>query len=311
MLFTQSFSIIRKRLVARISLGQMGSASRRILDLSAEMRPVLMGNSGTSNRPCIWSGHSLYYASSLASPLGTPNSNNATRVVVADCSQMDCQLLVDAIERQRSLKVEDCAVTSTETLSAIRRNQPDIVVLSTRLQDGPLAGFSVLQNLHSSQSTSRVVVLLDDEDPSLVVEAFRAGARGVFCRRIHGFPDLRKCMQSVRNGKVWASNKHLEWIVAALTEAPEAKTSGPKMAKILSKREQEIARMVAAALTNRELSEKLVLSQHTVKNYLSRIFEKLGISTRSELVLYVLNQSKPTVAQMNEPRGRLLNDQSA
>jgi two-component system, NarL family, nitrate/nitrite response regulator NarL len=224
---------------------------------------------------------------------------------------MDCQLLVEAVERQRSFKVEDCATTSAEALSAIRRNRPDIVVLSTRLQDGPLAGFSVLQNLHSSQSTSRVIMLLDDEDPSLVVEAFREGARGVFCRRIHGFPELRKCMQSVRTGKIWASNNQLEWIVAALTEAPDTKTTSPQMTKVLSKREHEIAKLVAAALTNRELSKKLGLSRHTIKNYLSHIFEKLGISTRSELVLYVLNQSKPTVAQVNEPRSRLLNDKSA
>jgi DNA-binding NarL/FixJ family response regulator len=232
-------------------------------------------------------------------------------VVVADRSQMDCQLLVDAVERQRSFRVEGCATTSADALSAIHKKQPDIVVLSTRLQDGPLAGFSVLQNLQRSQSTSRVIVLLDDEDPSLVVEAFRAGVRGVFCRRIHGFPELRQCLQSVRAGKVWASNNHLEWIVAALTDAPEARTTAPQMAKVLSKREQEIAKLVAAALTNRELSEKLGLSQHTVKNYLSRIFEKLGISTRSELVLYVLNKCKPTVVPAQELRPRLVNDKSA
>jgi two-component system, NarL family, nitrate/nitrite response regulator NarL len=223
---------------------------------------------------------------------------------------MDCQLLVDAIERQRTFKVEDCATTSAEALAAVRENQPDIVVLSTRLQDGPQAGFSVLQNLHRGPSTFRVIMLLDDEDPSLVVEAFRAGARGVFCRSIHGFPELRKCMQSVRNGKIWASNRHLEWIVAALTDAPDAKATAPQMTKLLSKREQEIASLVAAAMSNRELSEKLGLSQHTVKNYLSRIFEKLGISTRSELVLYVLNQIKPTLSLV-DPRGRLLNDKSA
>jgi len=224
---------------------------------------------------------------------------------------MDCQLLVDAVERQRSFTVEDCATTSAEALAAIRKNQPDIVVLSTRLQDGPLAGFSVLQNLHSPQSTSRVIMLLDDEDPSLVVEAFRAGARGLFCRRTHAFAELRRCMQSVRAGKIWASNSQLEWIVAALTEAPEPKTTGPQITKILSKREQEIARLVAAALSNRELSKKLGLSEHTVKNYLSRIFEKLGICTRSELVLYVLDQSKPIAAAGNEPRPRVLADKSA
>ena len=65
---------------------------------------------------------------------------------------------------------------------------------------------------------------------------------------------------------------------------------------MLSKREEEVARLVTSGLSNREISRKLGLSQHTVKNYLFRVFEKLGFSTRIELVLYMLSQGRRPVA---------------
>jgi two-component system nitrate/nitrite response regulator NarP len=206
---------------------------------------------------------------------------------------MDCQLLVEAIQRYKHFDIRGCATDSAGAISAVRASQPDIVILSARLQDGKRAGLVVLQTLRAMQSLSRGVVLLDHEEPELVVEVFRLGARGIFCRT-EASRELRKCIQSVRDGKVWASNTHWEWIVAALAQGPGAGPSSAQMTKALSKREEQIARLVASALSNRELSKKLGLSEHTVKNYLSRIFEKLSISTRTELVLHVLSWAKPT-----------------
>jgi two-component system nitrate/nitrite response regulator NarL len=218
--------------------------------------------------------------------------NRATTVVVADGNRMDCQLLVQAIERDKRFEVIGCATRSTEAIAAVRKNQPDVVMLSTRLQDGALAGLMVLQTLRGLQLASRVVILLDNEERELVVKAFRAGARGIFCRT-GGSSELRECIHSVHNGKIWASKTQWEWIVAALNKAPIARTTQTQNQKVLSKREMEVARLVAAAMSNRELSQKLGLSEHTVKNYMSRIFEKLGISTRTELALYVLSHAKP------------------
>jgi two-component system nitrate/nitrite response regulator NarL len=233
-----------------------------------------------------------------------------TTVVIADHSPMDCQLLTHAIQGDRHIRVVDCATGSSKVISAVRENQPDVAVVSTRLQDGDFAGMLVLRELRALQVRSRVIMLLDEDEPELAVEAFRHGARGIFCRT-GGSPELRKCIQCVRSGKVWASNTQWEWIVAALAQAPGARTSRAQITKILSKREEEVAQLVAAALSNRELSEKLSLSEHTIKNCLSRIFEKLGISTRTELVLHVLSQPKPTVAQHNDLLARSVHERSA
>lgn len=231
-------------------------------------------------------------------------------VVVADVSRMDCQLLVDAIERHKDFKVLNSAISSSQAIAVVRENQPDLVVLSTQLQDGVRSGLLVLQSLRTLELPSRVVVLLDSEDQDLVVEVFRQGARGVFCRT-EGSAELRKCMQFVCNGKIWASKAQWEWIVAALAKAPSAKPGLGQMTKALSKREEEIARLVAAALSNRELSRQLGISEHTVKNYLSRIFEKLGIATRTELVLHVLSQAKPTAAQKSQQFSRSIRERTA
>ena len=93
------------------------------------------------------------------------------------------------------------------------------------------------------------------------------------------------------------NNTQIEYIVEELMQAPARAATNGKATTILSKREEEIARLVAIGLSNREISDKLGLSQHTVKNNLYRVFEKLGISTRLELVLYVLHHAKPSETQ--------------
>jgi DNA-binding NarL/FixJ family response regulator len=142
-------------------------------------------------------------------------------------------------------------------------------------------------------------MLLDDDRQELVVEAFRNGARGVFCRT-GVTTELRKCIQCVYEGQIWANNVHLEHIVEALVQAPVPGLAKTAVIRALSKREEEIARLVASGLSNCDVAQKLSISPHTVKNYLFRVFEKLEISTRIELVLYMLSQCKGHEPEQNE-----------
>jgi DNA-binding NarL/FixJ family response regulator len=104
----------------------------------------------------------------------------------------------------------------------------------------------------------------------------------------------------VYEGQIWANNTQLEHIVEALMRAPVPGLTKTAVIRALSKREEEIARLVASGLSNREVAQRLSLSHHTVKNYLFRVFEKLGISTRIELVLYMLSQSKGHESDQSE-----------
>ena len=230
----------------------------------------------------------------------TPNivvARNKASVLVADATAMDCQLLSEAIQRDSRFRVIGRVVTSRDILGAVHKDEPDVAVISSRLGDGALAGLLALRGLRARRSRSRVVVMLDSDQRELVVDAFLNNARGVFCR-IGSSVDLRKCIQSVHNGEIWISNAQMEYIVEALMQAP-ALAPANKITTVLSKREEEIARLVATGMSNRDVSGNLGLSPHTVKNCLSRIFEKLGISTRVELVLYILSQAKPSEAASN------------
>jgi two-component system nitrate/nitrite response regulator NarL len=222
------------------------------------------------------------------------NGQKAT-VLVADATRMDCQLVSDAIQRHSHFRVIGHVTTSTEVVAAVRNAQPDVVVISARLQDGTSAGLWALQGLRALHARSRIVMLLDKDERQMVVEAFLNGTSGIFCR-IGSSGDLRKCIRSIHNGEIWISNAQIEYVVDALVQAPGLRISKGNGEHSLSKREFEIARLVATGLSNLEVSEKLGLSRHTVKNYLFRIFEKLGISTRMELVLFILSQGPPSEA---------------
>jgi DNA-binding NarL/FixJ family response regulator len=224
----------------------------------------------------------------------------STTVVLADANRMGCQLLADKIQRHGHLRVVGSATTREEAISAVRNLQPDIAVISSRLQDGKFAGLLALRELHTLQTRPRVIMLLDDDQPKLVVEAFRNGADGIFCNRTAVATEVRKCIQCVYKGQIWANNTYLEHIVKALMQAPVVGVAKTAVIRALSKREEEVARLVASGLSNREIAERLSLSWHTVKNHLFRVFEKLAISTRIELFLYISSRYKEPEAEQNE-----------
>jgi DNA-binding NarL/FixJ family response regulator len=128
-------------------------------------------------------------------------------------------------------------------------------------------------------------MLIDSSENGQVVEAFRAGARGVFCRS-ESLMSLAKCIQCVSEGQIWANSRELRYLLEALGEALPMRVIDARGAALLSRRELEVVRCVAEGLSNREIAQRLGLTEHTVKNYLFRIFDKLGVSKRVEVVLY-------------------------
>jgi DNA-binding NarL/FixJ family response regulator len=131
--------------------------------------------------------------------------------------------------------------------------------------------------------------LLDARTRELVVDAFRFGAHGVIFRD-EPVETLCKCIHAVSEGQVWANSLHLGFLLEALTQVSPVRLQDARGGNLLTKREEDVARLVAEGMSNREISRQLRLSEHTVRNYLFRVFEKLGISSRVELVLYCLQQ---------------------
>jgi two-component system nitrate/nitrite response regulator NarL len=237
----------------------------------------------------------------------SPENAGPVRVLVADRARMNSQLLAHALARDPNFQVTEAEPSETAILAAVGTENPDVVLLSSTLENSSTHGSQVARRLRAVYPHVRIVMLLDDSERSAVVEAFRAGARGIFCRT-EPLNNLAKCISSARAGQVWANSRELGYLLEALAETmPTIRWGETSDFSLLSKREQDVVRCVADGLSNREIARQLKLTEHTVKNYLFRVFNKLGVSSRVELVLYAfrLAQASPSSgrgAQVPEAR---------
>ena len=220
----------------------------------------------------------------------TISQGETIRVTIAESSRMVSQLIESALRRCRQkFEVSAFAGGSQETFQELRKTEPDVALVSSGLQDGSLTGFKVLQQLRDSNSTTSTVMLLDMPERDLVIDAFRTGARGVFTRT-HSFSALPRCICAVHRGEVWVSNDQIELLLELIMRLRPMQTVRPGAMASLTRREQDIVRLVAEGMKNEEISRNLNVTEHTIRNYLSHIFDKLGMSSRVELVLYTLSR---------------------
>lgn len=227
----------------------------------------------------------------MAHQISLPESLQCIRVLAADSTRMNSQLLVNALARDKRFLLLECEPTAATILAATNAENPDVVLLSPKLENNSKLGFQVARQLVAARPQIHIVILLDVAERGSVVEAFRAGARGVFCRT-ESLKSLSKCIRCVHRGQVWANSSELRYLLDALSQGMSTRMVGASGVS-LSKREQDVVRCVAEGLTNRETAHRLNLTEHTVKNYLFRIFDKLGVSSRVEVVLYAFNLGRP------------------
>jgi two-component system, NarL family, nitrate/nitrite response regulator NarL len=215
--------------------------------------------------------------------------NSPILLLIAESCSMNCELLTESLERDGQLSVVASALTSTEILEAYAAKKPDVSVISSVLKGEQSAGFAATRKLRTVDSSARVILLLDSPDRPAVVEAFRSGAMGVFSRE-EPFKTLHKCIHKVHQGQIWASNLQLRYLVETLAATPPPPITDAHGVNLLTKREESLVQLIAEGRTNRDISRELGLSEHTVRNYLFKIFNKLGTSNRLELALYAINQ---------------------
>ncbi len=215
-------------------------------------------------------------------------------ILIAHQNALSRGLLADAFRRQQHLSVTACAGTVQETVNAVESAAVNVALIASSLQDGALSGFKALKHLRESASKVRTIMLLDSSESHLVVESFRGGAKGIFYPSRDNFKSLSRCVRQVHAGHIWVRSKDLSDVMetfAALVPLRVVDTHG---LRLLAKREEDVVRQVAEGFTNREIAAQLNLSEHTVKNYLFPIFDKLGVSSRVELTLYAVSKSRVT-----------------
>jgi two-component system nitrate/nitrite response regulator NarL len=212
------------------------------------------------------------------------------RIVIAD----DHPIVRDGLRKLLSLE-DDIEVVGEcndgcEVLDRVQELDPDVLLLDLRMPN--LDGLSALQALQQTNKRTRVIVLTASEDKNEFVQAMKLGCSGIVLKQTA--PDLIvKSIRKVHGGEIWLDSHTTAAVMRQFAAPGEigSSTGGKSRERSpLSQREREIVQLVAQGYKNKEMAEKMFISEQTVKNHLHNIFDKLGVSDRLELALYAIHK---------------------
>ena len=211
-----------------------------------------------------------------------------TRIVIVDRNRMGSQLLSESLGHDPRFEIIAVA-TATDLLSIVTIGHPHVALISADLDSGTKKGLQVARNLNSHHPSIHIVMLLETGTRESVIAAFRCGAAGVFCRT-DPLSELPTCIERVGHGEIWASRNHCQFLLEALRSTPSCEGIAAAKIDLLSRRELQVAEHAAQGQSNKQIADRLELSEHTIKNYLFRVFEKLGVSNRFELLFLLFKE---------------------
>jgi DNA-binding NarL/FixJ family response regulator len=197
---------------------------------------------------------------------------------------MSSDLLATRLIRDKQFHAS--AVHSADLLKVLSTNAVDLVVIGSDVNEKVANGFDLASAVGRSYPQIGVVVLLSSPNRATVMNAFRAGARGVFCRE-QPASEFLDCIEHVRRGFVWVGGQEADFLLHTLRNLPAPTLLSASDHAALTDRELQVVQCAAMGKTNKTIARELRLSEHTIKNYLFRAFEKLGVSSRVELLFYL------------------------
>ncbi len=210
------------------------------------------------------------------------------RLLIVDGQTLFRQGLRALLDLYPDLAVVGDAASVAEAHRCARELRPDVILMAAELPDGD--GLEVTSHIKRELPQARVIILAHHEgEPELVYRALKAGAIG-FASRVGGIDDLVGAIRSVAKGQAVVSSSALTNLVAYIgrtASAPLAEDAYP--AESLSPREQEVLALVAAGLSNRQIADKLSISESTVHSHLHSILGKLNLANRVQAAAYVLS----------------------
>jgi len=232
------------------------------------------------------------------------------RILIADRNCMGSQLLAESLDRDSRFEAVAVSATAatTDILSAVSARKPDVAVISADFDGGAKKGLRAARAVNAHYRDVNIVVLLELSARESVIAAFRCGAKGVFCRN-KPLDEFRACIERVSRGEIWANCVETEYLLEAARNAPSCDGIDSDKVGMLSKREVQVAESAAQGYSNKQIADQFRLSEHTVKNYLSRVFEKLEVSNRFELLFLLFNEGNglssrgvgPSVSGLGNP----------
>jgi DNA-binding NarL/FixJ family response regulator len=232
----------------------------------------------------------------------SPNGVTATstpkpkiRIVVADDHPIFRDGLCKLLALEEDFEVVAQASDGRQVLDVLQQLEPDILLLDLKMPG--LDGLSTLQRLQGSKNKTRVIVLTASDDKNEFVHAMKLGTSGIVLKQT-ATELLIKSIRKVHAGEIWLDSHTTAEVIRRFVSADETPVSAPPQAaprererSPLSQREREIVALVAQGFKNKEMAEKMFISEQTVKNHLHNIFDKLGVSDRLELALYAIHNN--------------------
>jgi len=224
---------------------------------------------------------------------GTEKKKATVRIVIAD----DHPIVRDGLKKllllEDDFEIVGEAGDGREVLEKVQALDPDVLLLDLRMPN--LDGLSALQALQQTNKRTRVIVLTASEDKNEFVQAMKLGCSGIVLKQTA--PDLIvKSIRKVNSGEIWLDSNTTAAVMRQFSTGQEGSTGGGQASgksrerSPLSTREREIVALVAQGYKNKEMAEKMFISEQTVKNHLHNIFDKLGVSDRLELALYAIHK---------------------
>jgi two-component system, NarL family, response regulator DevR len=201
------------------------------------------------------------------------------RVFLLDDHEMIRRGISDLLEAEADITVVGQAGTAAEALRRIPATQPDVAILDARLPDG--SGIDVCRDIRSTSPEIRCLILTSYDDNDAVFAAVMAGAAGYLLKEIRG-NSLVDAIRQVAAGNSLMDPAVTERLLARLRDG---EPQDERLAS-LTEREREVLHLISEGLTNREIGERLFLSEKTVKNYVSGLLAKLGMQRRTQAAVY-------------------------
>ncbi len=208
------------------------------------------------------------------------------RIVIADDHPVVREGLRRLLELQPGFSVVGEAADGVDALRAARDLKPDVLLLDVAMPR--MNGLDVLRELGEQVEEVRTVLLTAAIEREETAQALRLGARGVVLKE-SATQLLFKCIRAVMNNEVWVDHERIGDLLRTMREMERAPSREPSPASRLTRRELQVIAAVVDGGGNKDIGATLRLSEQTVKNHLSNIFDKLGVSNRLELALYAVH----------------------
>ncbi|MFL6451349.1 MAG: response regulator [Bryobacteraceae bacterium] len=226
-------------------------------------------------------------------------STNPIRVLIADPQPIVLEGLRSVLSHYPDIEVVADAADGVETIDKTVHLEPDIVLLDLRMPR--VDGLTVLRSIQTRAPRSKVILFASADNKDEFVEAMKLGCSGILLKET-STALIEKSIHRVQAGEIWLDSTTTAAVIrhfASPKDFPAAHTpthssgngKAPRERAQLSQREREIIVLIAQGYKNKEIAEKMFITEQTVKNHLHNVFDKLGVSDRLELALYAIHNS--------------------